>query len=141
MNRPFNGNSMNNQNFFLRLQAAAAYLGGVAVITGAFGAHFLKARLPEYNLETIKTGVLYLFIHVLVILIVSLLGRQADPSPWLKRAGIAFLAGIVMFSGSLFIIGTASLTGFPASSIGFITPLGGLSFIVGWIFLGLGSRR
>lgn len=124
-----------NDSFFNRLQSIAATLGAVGVIFGAFGAHFLKSRLDVSNLETIKTGVLYLFIHTLATLFVCSRSKQYPDSRQLRISGIAFVTGILMFSGSLFIIGTASLTGFPVSSIGFITPLGGLSFILGWLFL------
>lgn len=124
-----------NDSFFNRLQPVAGTIGAIGVIFGAFGAHFLKSRLDVSNLETIKTGVLYLFIHTLTILFVCVRSKQHPGSRQLRMAGIAFVIGILMFSGSLFIIGTASLTGFPVSAIGFITPLGGLSFILGWIFL------
>ena len=130
-----------NSTFFQRLQTLAAITGVLVVIIGAFGAHFLKSRLDATNLETIKTGVLYLFIHTLATLLVCVMAqRQQIPGRWLKLSGIGFLAGIVMFSGSLFIISTRSLTDFPASSIGFVTPLGGLSFILGWLFLLFHSR-
>jgi uncharacterized membrane protein YgdD (TMEM256/DUF423 family) len=124
-----------NDSFFNRLQSIAAAMGALGVIFGAFGAHFLKSRLDVANLETIKTGVLYLFIHVLASLFICARSKQHPDSRQLRMAGIAFIIGITMFSGSLFVIGTASLTGFPVSSIGFITPLGGLCFILGWIFL------
>jgi uncharacterized membrane protein YgdD (TMEM256/DUF423 family) len=126
-----------NNSFFKRLQFLAALLGAVGVMVGAFGAHFLKARLPAGDLETIKTGVLYLFIHTAAALVVCAFAQRTPDSRWLKTSGIAFIAGVVMFSGSLFIIGTSGLTGFPASAIGIITPLGGLAFILGWIFLAI----
>jgi uncharacterized membrane protein YgdD (TMEM256/DUF423 family) len=124
-----------NSPFFKRLQTIAAVLGAVGVMFGAFGAHFLKSRLPAGDLETIKTGVLYLFIHSIAALLVCALSSQNPTSRGLKNAGIAFIAGVLLFSGSLFIIGTSSLTGFPASVIGPVTPIGGLCFIAGWIFL------
>lgn len=124
-----------NNSFFNRLQSVAGAIGAIGVIFGAFGAHFLKSRLDASNLETIKTGVLYLFIHALAILVVCVIGKQHQGSRLLRMAGISFITGIIMFSGSLFIIGTSSLTGFPSSYIGFITPLGGLCFIFGWVFL------
>lgn len=124
-----------NNSFFNRLQVIAAAIGAIGVIFGAFGAHYLKSRLPAGDLETIKTGVLYLFIHTLAALVVCTLSQQATTSRLLKLAGIAFITGVILFSGSLFIIATSSLTGFPVSAIGIITPLGGLSFILGWIFL------
>jgi uncharacterized membrane protein YgdD (TMEM256/DUF423 family) len=130
-----------NSTFFQRLQALAAVCGVLGVVIGAFGAHFLKSRLDGTNLDTLKTGVLYLFIHSLAILVVCLMAQpQQIPNRWLKLSGIAFITGIIMFSGSLFIISTRSLTNFPASVIGFITPLGGLSFILGWLFLIVHSR-
>ena len=124
-----------NDSFFNRLQTVAGTMGAIGVIFGAFGAHFLKSRLDVGNIETIKTGVLYLFIHTLATLFVCVRAKQLPGSRQLRIAGLAFVIGMVMFSGSLFIIGTASLTGFPVSTIGFITPLGGLCFILGWIFL------
>ncbi|HSF89107.1 MAG TPA: DUF423 domain-containing protein [Saprospiraceae bacterium] len=124
-----------NDSFFNRLQSVAGTMGAIGVIFGAFGAHFLKSRLDLSHLETIKTGVLYLFIHTLATLFVCLRSKQGQDTRLLRLAGIAFVTGCLMFSGSLFIIGTASLTGFPVSSIGFITPLGGLCFIMGWLFL------
>ncbi|HQW24962.1 MAG TPA: DUF423 domain-containing protein [Saprospiraceae bacterium] len=124
-----------NDSFFNRLQSLAGIMGAIGVIFGAFGAHFLKSRLDAGDLDTIKTGVLYLFIHTLATLFVCLRSKQQPGSRQLRIAGLAFVFGSIMFSGSLFIIGTASLTGFPVSTIGFITPLGGLCFILGWIFL------
>ncbi|MBK9104859.1 MAG: DUF423 domain-containing protein [Saprospiraceae bacterium] len=123
-----------NNTFFNRIQTLAAGIGAIGVIFGAFGAHFLKSKLPVGDLETIKTGVLYLFIHTLATLLVCALS-QHSPNRVLKASSLAFIIGTVMFSGSLFVIGTASLTGFPVSMIGFITPLGGLAFILGWILL------
>jgi uncharacterized membrane protein YgdD (TMEM256/DUF423 family) len=130
-----------NDSFFNRLQSIAAGIGAIGVIFGAFGAHFLKTRLDAGDLETIKTGVLYLFIHTLATLLVCAQSRQQPDSRQLRMAGIAFIIGITMFSGSLFVIGTASLTGFPVSAIGFITPLGGLCFILGWTFLAFQKGR
>ena len=129
-----------NNSFFNRLMAVAAFIGAFGVMFGAFGAHYLKSRLPDQNLETIKTGVLYLFIHVLAALVTGMLGNMT-PLPWLRRAGIAFIAGIFMYSGSLFIIATAPITGFPVASIGWITPVGGLSFILGWVALAMSRQN
>jgi uncharacterized membrane protein YgdD (TMEM256/DUF423 family) len=121
--------------FYKRLLVVASLLGALGVTMGAFGAHFLKTRLPEQDLETIKTGVLYLFIHVLAAVLVSTLSSPNLPSRWLKLGGMAFLAGVFLFSGSLFLIATQSLTGMEASAIGWVTPLGGICFIGGWICL------
>ncbi len=124
-----------NDSFYNRLQSVAGAMGAIGVIFGAFGAHFLKTRLNAGDLETIKTGVLYLFIHALATFVVCVIAKQQQGSRLLRMAGISFVTGIMMFSGSLFVIGTSSLTGFPSSYIGFITPLGGLCFILGWVFL------
>ena len=124
-----------NNPFYKRLLVVTSTLGAIGVIVGAFGAHFLKSRLPAGDLDTIKTGVLYLFIHVLATLFVISLSRQGPDSGWLRSAAISFIVGLGLFSGSLFVIGTQALTGFPASAIGIVTPLGGLCFIFGWVSL------
>ena len=130
-----------NSTFYRRLLSIASAFGAIGVATGAFGAHFLKSRLEASDLEIIKTGVLYLFIHTLATILVYTISRQGDQTRWLKLAGTAFLVGIGLFSGSLFVIGTSSLTGFPANWVGIATPLGGLCFIVGWISFSLHSLK
>jgi uncharacterized membrane protein YgdD (TMEM256/DUF423 family) len=130
-----------NSNFYNRLFVVASAIGAIGVMMGAFGAHFLKSRLSAEDMETIKTGVLYLFIHTLATLFIISILKQNPDSGWLRRAGISFIAGIGMFSGSLFVIGTQSITGFPASSIGIVTPLGGLCFIFGWVSLMLYASK
>lgn len=121
--------------FYNRLIIASGFIGAFGVIAGAFGAHFLKSRLGETDLTTIKTGVLYLFVHVIGLVLIGIIGQVSPSSRWLKYAGISFIVGILFFSGSLFIIGTSTLTGFPVSAIGPITPVGGVLFITGWIAL------
>lgn len=126
---------------FRTLLALAAVLGAVGVIIGAFGAHFLKTRLDASQLETIRTGVLYLFIHVVATLLVCALSSNNSFPKTLNLAGLSFLTGVLLFSGSLFIIGTASLTGFPVSMIGILTPIGGLFFIMGWLLLTISALK
>lgn len=121
--------------FYSKLIAIAATFGIIGVSFGAFGAHVLKSRLDVTSLEALKTGVLYLFIHVLATLGMALLSLSHPSSRLIRSAGVFFLVGIFLFSGSLFIISTSSLTGFPVSYIGFLTPLGGLCFICGWVAL------
>lgn len=123
--------------FYNRVLALAAILGLLGVVFGAFGAHFLKTKLEPSSLEIIKTGVLYLFIHVLACLFVVIMASKDEVSRILKSSGILFLAGILLFSGSLFLIGTQSLTGLNVSFIGILTPLGGICFISGWLMLTL----
>lgn len=101
----------------------------LAVAFGAFGAHALKARLSPDMLVIFETGVRYQFYHALGLLFVGLL-QLTRPSSSLMMAGSAFVAGILVFSGSLYIL---SLTG--VRWWGAITPLGGLSFLVGWALL------
>ncbi len=130
-----------NNIFFRRLAGAAALTGAIGVIVGAFGAHSLKTRISSESLEVMKTGVQYLFIHVLACIFVVSLGWTDSGSKWLKGTGIFFLTGIVLFSGSLFVIGTSSLTGIEIGYFGMVTPIGGLCFIAGWAGLTLWAFR
>lgn len=98
------------------------------VAIGAFGAHALQARLLANNtLDTFQTGVLYHMFHTLALVAVALLAMHNPDSRLLSWAGYLLLAGIVLFSGSLY---TLSLTGI--SWLGAITPLGGLGFLAAW---------
>ncbi|WP_226391033.1 DUF423 domain-containing protein [Penaeicola halotolerans] len=111
----------------------AAILGFLAVSIGAFGAHALEATLTENGrLDTFETAVKYHFYHALALLLVGLLMRDHD-SKYLSYAAISFVMGIVIFSGSLY---TLSLTNIRI--LGAITPIGGVGFILGWIFIFLG---
>lgn len=111
-----------------------AILGGLSVMLGAFGAHSLKARLSEKSLETFHTAQFYQFMHSLALILIGLLMLKLgeEHHKKLNRAGCFFLAGIVMFSGSLY---TLALGG--PRFFGPITPLGGLSFMIGWVLLAL----
>lgn len=110
----------------------AGLLGAIGVITGAFGAHALKARLAVESLNSYKTGVLYLLLHALALLIISLY-LSKHTSDVLKLSYNLILAGVVLFSGSIFLLSTQSLTGVSMSFLGPITPIGGLLMIIGWI--------
>jgi uncharacterized membrane protein YgdD (TMEM256/DUF423 family) len=111
---------------------AGALLMAAAVLLGAFGAHALKDQLTPQMLAIYHTGVDYQFYHSIGLLIIGLTGLHF-PSKWLDRAGVLLIAGIVLFSGSLYVL---ALTGIKA--IGAITPIGGLSFVAGWICLAIG---
>lgn len=100
----------------------AAVNGGLAVIAGAFAAHGLKAHYSPNALSIFEIGARYHMYHALAMAVAALVSA--------RRAAIAFLAGIVLFSGSLYLL---ALTGIAA--LGIITPLGGLCFIAGWAFL------
>jgi uncharacterized membrane protein YgdD (TMEM256/DUF423 family) len=114
---------------------AGALYGAVGVVLGAFGAHALRNSFTPRALETWQTAVNYQLLHALALLAVYLLMRQAmsagvEIGLSLKIAGWAFVAGVLMFSGSLYALA------FGAPGIfGPITPLGGVSFIVGWLSL------
>ncbi len=110
---------------FLILGAANAAL---VVILGAFGAHGLKARLGTDMMAIYQTGVQYHMFHALGLLAVGLTLTQLPDSMLLKWSGWLMLAGIVIFSGSLYVLST---TGW--KWLGAVTPLGGLSFIAAWV--------
>lgn len=117
---------------FLRL---AALLGAFTVALGAFGAHGLKPKLTEYQLSIFEKGIHYQFVHTLALLAVGILLQQYPENPWLTRAGWAFTIGMACFSGSLYLLACRDLLAFPVGWAGPVTPLGGLSFIAGWVLL------
>jgi uncharacterized membrane protein YgdD (TMEM256/DUF423 family) len=107
-----------------------AVVGALAVAIGAFGAHGLKNILLEYQrTETFELAVRYQFYHTLAMILTGLLMKFYE-SKHLRWASLCFLIGIIVFSGSLY---TLSLTGM--TFLGAITPFGGVSFILGWVFL------
>jgi len=116
---------MNNRNILL----LGAIFMALAVLLGAFGAHALKTRLSPEMLAVYKTGVEYQFYHAIGLLIIGLIGFHID-SKWLRRSGLLLTVGILLFSGSLYVL---ALTGI--KMIGAITPIGGVSFVLGWVFL------
>ena len=111
----------------------AAILGMLAIIFGAFGAHALKKVLTVEQLVTFETGVKYQMYHTLLLLFV---GLSAQVSEIAKRCIFYFtVTGILCFSGSIYLLATNDLTTFDFKKIGFITPIGGLLLIVGWMCL------
>ncbi len=119
----------------------AALLGCLAVVLGAFGAHALKAMVTEQMLNAYETGVRYQFYHVFALALTGLCIKQ-NPQTYLYIAGRLFITGIILFSGSLYVmtwLDAAGITGL--KWIGAITPLGGLTFITAWIFLALGIQK
>lgn len=112
----------------------AAVMGAAGVALGAFGAHGL-ARVFEANgrAGTFGTAVQYHLIHAVVLLVVGLLGSQID-SRYVVWAGWLFVAGIILFSGSLYILAI-----FDVRIMGAVAPLGGTSFILGWLALALAA--
>ena len=113
----------------------AAFFGFTGVALGAFAAHGLKGRLSEQYLAIFHTGVTYQLVHALALIGVALLATQLQ-SRLVTWAGICFSLGIVLFSGSLYVL---TMTGI--SKLGMITPIGGLGFLAGWLCLGLAAWR
>jgi len=108
----------------------------LAVALGAFGAHGLKKHISPELLATWNTSVLYHLIHALGLLIVGVLGYQFPELQHLGSAGWSLLAGILLFSGSLYLLVLSGIHFF-----GIITPFGGIAYIVGWLLLAAGLFR
>ena len=115
-----------DRNFLL----IGAVLGFLGVAIGAFGAHGLRARLTPEILAVFVVGVRYQMYHVFAVLIVAATMAHVGPVRLLIVAGWSFVAGILIFSGSLYAL---ALTG--TTTFGAITPIGGLGFLVGWACL------
>ncbi|TBU96178.1 DUF423 domain-containing protein [Phytopseudomonas dryadis] len=113
------------------LLAAVAGFSGVAL--GAFAAHGLKARLTPEHLAVFQTGTHYQLIHALALLGVAILALQA-PGRLVNLAGGFFAVGILLFSGSLYLL---TLSGI--GKLGIVTPFGGVAFLAGWACLGLAA--
>ena len=115
-----------------KILATGAFFGMTAIILGAFGAHALKANLSAEQLQTFETGVKYQMYHALLLLFVGIYSGISA-----KKKNVIFWlisAGIIMFSGSIYILATNAIEGFN-KIIGPVTPLGGLLLIVGWLIL------
>lgn len=125
---------MSLATFGQRLLLLAALAGGSGVALGAFGAHLLKDRLAPDLLLIFETGVRYQMYHALVLLGLALWCRQQPVSALLRRAGLLFGLGILIFSGSLYLL---VFTG--VRSWGAVTPLGGLCLLVGWTCLAMAA--
>ncbi|SEI43778.1 MULTISPECIES: DUF423 domain-containing protein [unclassified Achromobacter] len=107
----------------------------VAVGAGAFGAHGLKRLLTPDLLAVWQTGVMYHLVHALGLFIIALLGTRFG-SPLLSAAGLVMFVGIVLFSGSLYVL---SLTG--VRWLGAVTPFGGTAFLAAWAMVALAAYR
>lgn len=116
---------MKNKNLVI-----TALLGLTAVVFGAFGAHVLKSKISPELLMTFETGIRYQMYHVFVLLFLNMCTDFSSKTK--NNLSLFFFLGILCFSGSLYAI---SVLGIAAKSIWFITPLGGLFFILGWLKL------
>ena len=116
-----------------KIISTAAILGMVAIILGAFGAHALKKTLSVDQLATFETGVRYQAYHALFLLIIGII-----PYLTLKAKKYIYyftLFGVILFSGSIYLLATNDLTSFDFKVIGFVTPIGGLLLILAWTTL------
>jgi uncharacterized membrane protein YgdD (TMEM256/DUF423 family) len=111
-------------------------LAAAGVALGAFGAHALKARMPAEMLAVWNTGVQYHLWHALGMILVALCATAIPDGPWLRTAGALLLAGILLFSGSLYALALGAPKG-----LGMLTPLGGTAFLAGWLALLVGVLR
>lgn len=117
---------------------AASFFGALAVILGAFGAHGLKSKLDDYGLEIFQKGVEYQYYHVAALLAIGIISMK-HPGSLLQWSANFMIAGIILFSGSLYLLATRSILGIETWSkiLGPVTPIGGTFLIVGWILLGV----
>ena len=107
-------------------------LAAIAVILGAFGAHALKAKLESDMLQVFETGVRYQMYHSLALILTGILSSTYKSSS-IRYAGNFFIAGIIFFSGSIYLLSTKEILGAGSLSfLGPVTPLGGLCFLTGW---------
>ena len=114
----------------------AGILGILSVGIGAFGAHGLESTLTANGrVDTFETGVKYQFYHTFALFLLGILMLNVQHS-YLNYSAYAFIAGIVIFSGSLYALSLTNIT-----VLGAITPIGGLAFMLGWLFLILGVAR
>jgi len=120
-----------------KLLTVTSFLGMLAVILGAFGAHALKSKLSADQLITYQTGIQYHYYHTLALLGIAALAQRAKDTLWLFRAGFCFVIGILFFSGSIYLLACKELLHLQTWTkiIGPITPIGGMFFIMGWLML------
>lgn len=118
----------------------ASFFGALSVILGAFAAHQLKKIYEPAELQVFETAVKYQMYHALALLAAGMLYKEF-PSKQLRWAGNLFIAGIVLFSGSLYAICQCIFMDISAKWLGPVTPLGGLCFIAGWLLLAIGIAR
>lgn len=108
--------------------------GVLAVLIGAFGAHGLEKLVDEDSIQTFETGVKYQMYHALFLLVLASVRQIAAETK--KWAFYAIVTGMVLFSFSIYFLATDSLTAFDFKTIGFITPIGGLFLMLGWLLTG-----
>ena len=118
---------------FIILGSLNAFL---AVALGAFGAHGLQNKLTEQMLATYETGVKYHMMHALGLILIGIISRYTSGSVLINWSGWLICAGIVLFSGSLYLLSISGIRW-----LGAVTPLGGLSFLAGWLLLAVAAFK
>jgi uncharacterized membrane protein YgdD (TMEM256/DUF423 family) len=132
-----------NHNVYKPALTAAFIFAILGVIIGAMGAHALRPLLSPEKQITLETAVKYQFYHSFALAFAGLL-HTVFPSAWIKRATQAFVTGIIMFSGSIYVLVYLNPKGESAVGIGkwgLITPIGGVLLIVGWVLLLLAIQQ
>ena len=129
-----------------RFLVFSGFSGAIAVCLGAMAAHFLKSKMEtglitETNLQTFETAARYQLYHSIALMGIAILSNTIK-NKFLPKAGYCFMAGIVLFSGSLYLLSTANLIGMPnVNWLGPITPIGGVFFISGWLLLAFSAIK
>jgi uncharacterized membrane protein YgdD (TMEM256/DUF423 family) len=124
-----------------RFIQAAALLGALSVILGAFGAHALKEMISEKSLAIFETGVRYQFYHAVALMLAGILYEEFT-NKYILWAGRLYGVGMLLFCGSLYFLAIVDLSAHPGlKAIGAVTPLGGLCFIAGWLLLAVGAAK
>ena len=113
-----------------KIISTGAVLGMIAIILGAFGAHALKKVLSIEELSTFETGVRYQMYHALFLILIGMINELSQKAKKIIYTLVVF--GVLLFSGSIYVLATNSLTSFDFKTIGFITPIGGLLLILAW---------
>lgn len=120
-----------------RYITVGAILGLLSIAFGAFGAHTLERVLSPEVLETFHTGVEYQMYHAIALVLTGLLAIQSSvEAKWIRLAGYFFIAGVILFSGSLYVVSLAGISAF-----GIVAPFGGFSMMLGWLFMILSVRK
>ena len=126
-----------NKNFL----SVAALLGALSVALGAFAAHKLKEIVSPEAVAVFETGVRYQFYHVFALLFVALVSEKIS-NKWMIWAGNCFIMGIILFCGSLYALTALAIAeSTHRTLVGIATPIGGIFFILGWIFLYVGITK
>jgi uncharacterized membrane protein YgdD (TMEM256/DUF423 family) len=126
-----------NRNFL----SVAALLGALSVALGAFAAHSLRSMANADTVSIFETGVRYQFYHTFALFIVAFLSEKVN-NKWMIWAGNCFIMGVILFCGSLYALTALAIAeNTHKTLVGIATPIGGIFFILGWIFLYIGITK